>query len=130
MSIFKDQANFMTLANQDLDVGMSQQADLYATLVCEESREFLETQAVDYDGPITDMIKEALDVIVVATGFLNTVIGPEKAQAAWNLVHESNLAKLTGGVQKRDDGKVVVSKEWKDAMKQKLKDDLILLLSE
>jgi predicted HAD superfamily Cof-like phosphohydrolase len=127
MSIFKDQADFMALANQDLNVGRSKQADMYVTLIAEESFEFAETQYADYVGHITDDIKEALDVIVVAAGYLNTILGPDKAQAAWNLVHETNLAKLKGTVEKREDGKVVMSKEWKEAMKKKLKEDLMTL---
>ena len=128
MSIFKDQADFMTLADQNLGVGTTQQADMYATLITEESLEFAETQYHNYIGHETDAIKEALDVIVVAAGYLNTVLGPDKAQAAWNYVHETNLAKLKGNVEKREDGKVVVSKEWKDAMKKKLKEDLLALM--
>jgi len=103
---------------------------MYATLVTkEESVEFAETQEPGYDGHPTDDIKEVLDIVVVAAGYLNTVLGPDKAQAAWNLVHETNLAKLKGNVEKRADGKVVVSKEWKDAMKAKLKEDLLALES-
>ena len=127
MSIFKDQADFMSLAHQSINVGLSNQADMYATLITEESLEFAETQQYGYDGHRTDPVKEALDVIVVAAGYLNTVLGPDKAQRAWNLVHESNLAKLKGTVEKREDGKVVVSREWKDAMKKKLKEDLLAL---
>jgi len=127
MSIFKDQADFMALANQNLGVGYTGQADMYATLITEESLEFAETQYHTYVGHSTDPVKEALDVIVVAAGFLNTVLGPDNAQKAWNLVHESNLAKLKGNVEKRADGKVVVSKEWKEAMKKKLKEDLLAL---
>lgn len=127
MSIFKDQADFMTLANQSLAVGRAGQADLYATLIKEEFDEFWETQDHAYVGLDADDIKEALDVIVVAAGYLNTVLGPDKAQAAWNLVHETNLAKLTGDVEKRADGKVIVTKEWKNAMKKKLKEDLLAL---
>ena len=127
MSIFKDQADFMTIANQDLEAGLTKQADMYATLVKEEFNEFWETQQPIYPGHPTDDIKEALDIIVVAAGYLNTVLGPTKAQAAWNLVHETNLAKLKGSVEKRADGKVVVSKEWKEAMKKKLKEDLLAL---
>lgn len=129
MSIFKDQADFMTLASQDLNVGRTKQADLYATLIKEEFDEFWETQQPGYVGHITDDIKEAQDILVVTLGYLNTVLGPDKAQAAWNLVHETNLAKLKGSVEKRADGKVVVSKEWKDAMKAKLKEDLLALES-
>lgn len=127
MSIFKDQADFMALASQDLNVGVTNQADMYATLITEESLEFAETQQHGYDGHSTDPVKEALDVIVVAAGYLNTVLGPDRAQLAWNLVHETNLAKLQGNVEKREDGKVVVSKEWKEAMKKKLKEDLLVL---
>jgi len=127
MSIFKDQADFMTLANQSLAVGRAGQADLYATLIKEEFDEFWETQQPGYDGHRTDDIKEAQDILVVTLGYLNTVLGPDKAQAAWNLVHETNLAKLTGAVEKRADGKVIVTKEWKDAMKKKLKEDLLAL---
>lgn len=128
MSIFKDQADFMALANQNINAGFTGQADLYATLIKEEFNEFWETQQVGYYGHPTDAIKEAFDILVVAAGYLVTVLGPEKAQTVWNLGHETNLAKLTGAIEKREDGKVVVSKEWKEAMKAKLKEDLVALL--
>lgn len=128
MSIFNDQADFMAQANQNIHVGFTGQADLYATLTKEEFNEFWEAQSAGYDGHVTDTIKEALDIIVVAAGYLVTVLGANGAQKAWDLVHETNLAKLRGNVEKREDGKVVVSKEWKEAMKAKLKEDLYDLL--
>lgn len=129
MSIFKDQADFMALANQSLAAGRAGQADLYATLIKEEFDEFWETQQPGYDGHRTDDIKEAFDILVVTAGYLITVLGPDKAQVVWNLGHETNLAKLTGGAEKRADGKVIVTKEWKEAMKKKLKEDLLALES-
>lgn len=128
MSIFEDQANFMAQANQGIGVGFTGQADLYATLGKEEFHEFWETQQIGYDGHPTDAIKEAVDRLVVTLGYLITVLGVEKSQKAWDLVHATNLAKLQGNVEKREDGKVVVSKEWREAMKVKLKEDLAALL--
>lgn len=128
MNIFIDQANFMSQANQNIGAGFTGQADLYATLTKEEFKEFWDAQSAGYAGHVTDPIKEALDIIVVAAGYLVTVLGVEKSQKAWDLVHATNLAKLKGNVEKREDGKVVVSKEWKEAMKAKLKEDLYDLL--
>ena len=126
---FRDQEQFMKAASQDVKAGFTNQADLYAALIKEEFMEFWETQEQGYDGHETDAIKEAIDILVVTIGWLNTVLGPLKAGTAWQLVHETNIAKVTGNLMKRDDGKVIVSKEFKEELKAKLKKDLIELLA-
>ena len=126
MSIFKDQKDFMVAAKQTVYGNDTQQADLYARLIEEEAAEFAEASAVDiffHDG-LADTVKEAVDVIVVAAGFLISAIGPEKAQQAWNLVHEANLAKTGAGMEKRDDGKVIQNPHYKAEIKARLKSDL------
>jgi len=119
--IIKDQADFMKLAGQKTHRFCQKQSDLYAKLIEEEAYEFIETQGLGYDSPyIADHIKEAVDMIVVATGFLISNLGVEGAQHAWNLVHESNLVKVQGKVEKREDGKVLKNDEYKREAKVKL----------
>lgn len=138
MSIFKDQWDFMQLGGQtavlraDMDIdlvdGAVKQLMLYSKLVAEEAEEFAEATLEEFEGDIMADIKEAVDVIVVAAGYLVTRLGHDGAQKAWNLVHETNLAKVRGGAEKREDGKILQNKEYKEKLKAKLMDDLAELL--
>lgn len=135
MGIFEDQHDLMTLAGQfpgdDLPIG--QHAEAWASvqalyggkLVPEECGEF--ALSLDSSDPV-ESIKEAFDVIVVATGYLLAVLPPEKVQQGWNLVHESNLAKVRNGAIKREDGKFLQTPEYKKELKAKLMADLSDLL--
>lgn len=125
MSIFLDQQDFMKAGGQVVEKLSIEQRDLYAKLIEEEASEFMETQDQGYAGQfIADDIKEAVDVIVVAAGYLISSLGVEGAQKAWNLVHESNLAKVSGVVEKREDGKILKNDEYKKTAKLKLMDAL------
>lgn len=115
----------MKAGGQVVDGISIEQRDLYANLIEEEASEFMETQHPDYVNLyIADDIKEAVDVIVVAAGYLISSLGVEGAQKAWNLVHESNLAKVSGVVEKREDGKILKNDEYKKTAKLKLMDAL------
>lgn len=130
MSIFKDQADFMTAGGQTVKGGNGSQIFLYANLIEEESVEFLQADTV-VDEPhfaTLETVKEAVDVIVVAAGYLISVLGVDGAQNAWNLVHESNLSKVSGNVEKRADGKILKNEEYKRLRKAKLMADLAGLL--
>jgi predicted HAD superfamily Cof-like phosphohydrolase len=130
MSIFKDQADFMSTGGQTVKAGNNDQIILYAGLIVEEFVEFLQADAEidepDFVSP--ESIKEAYDTIVVAVGYLISALGVDKAQVGWNLVHESNLSKVSGFVEKRDDGKILKSDEYKKIHKAKLMTDLAELL--
>lgn len=123
MSIFKDQADFMSLGKQQVTPGNFEQRQLYTRLIKEEAHEFLFESAT-----LAEEVKEATDVIVVAAGFLISVLGPDGAQQAWNAVHESNLTKVTGGVEHRADGKILKSPEYKAKAKAELMDKLAYLI--
>jgi hypothetical protein len=128
VSIFKDQEDFMVLGGQWVNApGADKQRELYMRLIEEEAAEFREA-CVD-DSSAADIVKEAVDVIVVATGYLVTVLGAERAQEAWNLVYESNLAKVQGGVEKREDGKILKNDEYKKVARAKLMAALMELVS-
>ncbi len=101
MSILKDQEALMVAFGQDVSGGSINQAEMYRTLVAEEAEEFREA------SDLKESVKEAVDVIVVASRFLISVLGEQDARRAWNAVLESNLAKVTGGVTTREDGKVL-----------------------
>jgi predicted HAD superfamily Cof-like phosphohydrolase len=148
VSIFEDQFDFMEQADQAaifLKDGVSApqwaaQLHLYNNLIAEESEEFSDAfsekfkldaaGSPDIDGMSDDEfiaaigdiqdIKEAVDVIVVAAGYLITRLGKDGAQKAWNLVHETNLAKVRGGAIKREDGKVLQTDEYKTELKAQL----------
>ena len=126
MSIFKDQFNFMITAGQ---VVLYKIKPLYEKLVHEEYKEWDELTVFD-DKVSTEDVKETVDLIVVATGYLISLLGSaEKAQKAWDLVHATNMAKAEAG-QKRDDGKVIQHDEYKKVLKAKLMADLRELMNE
>lgn len=122
--ILNDQKEFMLAAGQFVHEQANTanvQSDLYGRLVIEEQREmYLAAQ----DEDICEFIKEACDCIVVTAGMLISMIGYEKAEKAWELVHASNMAKTTGVIEKREDGKVLKSAEWKAEIKSKLMQDI------
>ncbi|MGZ7119635.1 MAG: pyrophosphohydrolase domain-containing protein [Methanobacterium sp.] len=111
-NIFKYQLDFIEQSGQS---GKDLKS-LYAALIHEESVEF--ENAWD-DEPLVNCIKEACDVIYVAAGFINSVLG-DNAIHAWDAVHESNMAKVTGNVEVREDGKILKNDEFKKIAKQKL----------
>lgn len=127
MSIFKDQADFMLLAGQLTDGKTSRfkQAGLYVSLIEEETKEF---DLATYQASMVNEVKEAVDILVVTAGYLITVLGEVGAQKAWNAVHESNMAKVQGNVEKRDDGKVLKNNEYKAIAKEKMMKELKVLL--
>ena len=126
--ILKDQEMLLVEFGQDVNGGAEEQASMYATLIAEEAGEFLETQAIGFDGGPEQEIKEAVDVIVVAAGFLISKLGEQGARKAWNAVLESNLAKVAGGVTTREDGKVLQNSEYKKVAKAKMLEQLRALL--
>jgi predicted HAD superfamily Cof-like phosphohydrolase len=128
MSIFLDQADFMKLGGQKVSERDDEQAHLYATFICDEAEEF-EAAHWEFGHEKAEEVKEAVDVIVVAAGFLITLLGVEGAQKAWNAVHESNLAKAVGGVEKRADGKILQNAEYKKIAKAKMMAELEKLLA-
>ena len=113
-----DQAKFMNAGGQTVTRFNPPQSKLYRDLVREESKEFIET--TDH----VDAIKEAVDVIVVAIGYLISTVGVEGAAAAWDAVHANNMLKVAAKVEKREDGKVIVSQQRKAELKQLVRDDL------
>ena len=121
MSIFLDQADFMELGGQTVDRLHLEQVFLYENLIKEESNEFTESIESSLGVSVAnESVKEAVDVIVVAAGYLISVLGADGAQKAWDAVHESNLAKVAGAVEKRDDGKILKNEDYKKVAKAKL----------
>ena len=102
------------------------QARLYIKLINEEVQELME--AIAESAPKEDVIKELMDCIVVLAGLANSLTSRPKK--AWDLVHESNVAKVSGKVEKRADGKILKSDEYKKTLKAKLMHDLKEVLNE
>lgn len=120
-NIFADQLDFINKSGQS---GKDLKS-LYASLIHEEAVEF--EKAFD-DEPLINQIKESLDVIYVAAGFVNAVLG-NKSIDAWDAVHRSNLAKVYGTIEVRDDGKIMKNENFKAIAKQKLMDTLSELVN-
>ena len=124
--IFELQSDFMFKAGQEVCFNkFYSQLHLYEKLVKEESCEFEEVEEHNHESA-----KEACDILVVTAGYLVSLLGKEKAQKAYELVHASNMVKLQGKIEKREDGKVLKSPEWKAEIKEKLVADLEALVKE
>lgn len=125
--LFNDQRAFMRLAGQIIDKFDAKQSQLYLTLIEEEFHELKESVE---KGDIVNSIKEACDLIVVTLGYLLS-LGLRKAELAWIIVHKGNMDKVSGpSVEKRDDGKVVKSPEWKANHKQEIHNKLEELVND
>jgi predicted HAD superfamily Cof-like phosphohydrolase len=121
--IFDLQSDFMSKAGQQVNEKTFAQSMLYADLITEEFNEFDECNNHDHKA-----LKECCDIIVVASGYLISLLGTEKAKQAYELVHQANMAKLVGNVEKRDDGKVMKNDLYKNEIKAKLMADLAALI--
>lgn len=123
MSIFSEQACFMEQGKQVTNGLASQrQISLYAGLIEEESNEFLESFFKKQND--VESVKEAVDIIVVAAGFLVSMLGTEGAEEAWQAVYVSNLTKVSGLIDTRVDGKILKSEEYKKTAKKALMEKL------
>jgi len=122
--ILNDQKKFMLSAGQfvheQVDTNNAQ-SDMYGQLVIEE---FEEMYGASDSEDICEFIKETCDLLVVTAGMLISMIGYEKSEKVWGLVHASNMAKTVGNIEKREDGKVLKSAEWKAEVKVKLMKDI------
>jgi predicted HAD superfamily Cof-like phosphohydrolase len=121
--IFELQSDFMSKAGQEINKLSIAQVWLYADLINEESNEFDECKL-----PEVEAVKEACDILVVASGYLISLLGKEKAQKAYELVHASNMEKLVGKVERREDGKILKNENFKTQIKEKLMADLAALI--
>ena len=104
-SVFKDQGRFMKACNQTVDRFNKEQFDLYIKLIDEEAKEVV--QAVK-DNDRQEILKELLDLIVVAVGAIHS-LGAD-GEGAWKEVIRSNMSKVdkeTGKIRKREDGKIL-----------------------
>jgi predicted HAD superfamily Cof-like phosphohydrolase len=132
MSVFTDHAAFTTACGQPAGTFNPDQFVLYANiLIPEEVIEF--SIACDqmykagsiaehplsnplYRVRLAEAAKEAIDIIMVAAGFLNN-IGID-ADAAWAEVLRSNMSKLdpeTGLAVRREDGKIMKGPNYSPA---------------
>ena len=119
VDIFDLQSEFMDKSGQIINGFVDSQATLYSNLIQEELDEFYAENYHDHASA-----KEACDIIVVASGYLISLLGVEKAKRAYRLVHDSNMSKLQGKIEKREDGKVLKNDLYKKQVKEKLMSDL------
>lgn len=103
MSFVDDQADFMKASEQSVDFFNIRQAQLYGSLIAEETGETLEamknldhalrTPGIrDYTTIVSHVADGCIDTIYVCLGLLHSLgVDPE---AAWTAVHESNLTKI------------------------------------
>lgn len=116
-SIWDDQAKFMLAGNQGVCEFLPSQVMLYQDLIVEEAGEFGDvlkqinqcSTSSEENELVPDAIKEAIDLIVVVAGWLiSNGIDP---QAAWDIVHANNMAKVAEKVEKDENGKIKKSPE-------------------
>ncbi|KKL61298.1 hypothetical protein LCGC14_2196660, partial [marine sediment metagenome] len=82
-----------------------QEVELRKTLINEETKETLEALSA---GNLVDLADGIADCIVVLLG--TAVAYGIDMRPVWNLIHDSNMAKIGGG--KREDGKFLKPKGW------------------
>ncbi len=106
MSIFDDQHEFLKASDC---AGISVENErLYASLIDEEYNEFTEEEFYLGDKGGANSVKEALDLIYVAAGYLNVCIGVDKAEKCWDALQTNNMSKTVDGkLVKNDAGKVI-----------------------
>lgn len=123
MSWADEQAAFMAAGGQTVGVWNQEQAGRYAKHIAEEARELAQAweaawadescNANPYDtfGNVTGAVDGAVDLIVVAIGFLQSLgIPPGKA---WDIVHAANMRKVVDGhVYRRPDGQIGKPPGW------------------
>lgn len=105
MTVFKDQATFMTACDQSVGTYNEAQYKLYCNLIEEELSELHEANEANDKVEALDAL---IDLTVVVAGALHS-LGVDAA-GAWNEVIRSNMSKVdpeTGKVIKREDGKVL-----------------------
>ena len=90
-NIFDMQSEFMGKAGQKVDVHNYDQAELYKTLVDEESEELrVEWILLNHgDSSLAKVAKEICDKLVVDSGLLISLLGTEKAKQAYVTMNEA-----------------------------------------
>ena len=121
MNVFASQREFMKLAEQS--PGTLATHNLYAELCREEFNECIE-QINDTDldtdrrmseheiKDIAALMKELSDVIVVASGMLNSLADGD-GENIFSIVHRYNMLKMISGKEFRSDGKVLCKSDIK-----------------
>ena len=105
--MYKDVVKFIEACDQPKT---PENADLYATLIDEEYKEFDQADMVNDE---VESLDACMDMIWVILGYC--YMKGYDVQGAWNEVARSNLAKInpeTGKVIKREDGKVLKPEGW------------------
>jgi predicted HAD superfamily Cof-like phosphohydrolase len=109
-NVFSDQKKFMMASDQSVGKLNDEQLKLYLKLVTEEYDE-LRVAVANKDR--IETLDALLDLIVVTVGAVHS-LGVD-SEGAWKEVMGSNLAKIdrvTGKVEKREDGKVLKPDNW------------------
>lgn len=107
-SVFHDNAEFQRAG--DVKFPEIKNAPLQERLMKEEYDEWM--RELEY-GSESD-IKEALDLMYVTAGYLNALLGPDKALLCWDALHKNNMSKCTDGkLLKRNDGKILKHPDYK-----------------
>ena len=113
MTMFHDQAQFMTACDQSVGTPNKAQYELYMRLIEEELDELYEAyQNSDREG----MLDAITDIMVVKIGCGLSDFRVDQLQDAWDEVIASNMSKIdpqTGKVTKRNDGKVLKPNTYK-----------------
>jgi predicted HAD superfamily Cof-like phosphohydrolase len=128
MSMFHTQYEFMQAG--DISGDERKLVELSLTLVAEEANEFEEAINVTMNNKevlySANSLKECIDLIYVCCQYMNTCVGPDKAEALFNLVHSNNMSKCQDGkLVKGANGKVLKPEGFK-----KLTDDDIFAITE
>ena len=108
--VFRDQAEFMANAGMPREACSRFLADFWKRLIDEEHAELGAALAV---GSTEEILREAIDVVYVVAGLLNS-LNLDGTQA-WRRIHEANMAKVSGTIRRRSDGKIMKPDGWRRA---------------
>lgn len=111
MSVFDDQAKFMTACGQTVNENNPDQFELYLNLIREEATELFDAVGTNRKSEMFDAL---LDIIVVCIGAGLSAGFP--MQKGWDEVIRSNMSKvdpITGKVLRRSDGKIIKGESYR-----------------
>jgi len=113
--VFTDVSVFLHACGQRYphkpDPQVSELAELYKTLIKEETEEFWEAVAASNDA---EQLDACFDMIWVIIGYMKA--RGWDCENAWDEGAKSNLSKIdtaTGNVKRREDGKILKPEGWK-----------------
>lgn len=108
-TMFQKTAEFSTAADQPYPSNSPKVVHQSTDLVHEEYSEWSEESPYGASGNLNDL-KECLDLIYACSQYMNSAVGPEKAELLFSALHTHNMEKcVEGKIIKSPTGKIIKS---------------------